>query len=132
MSQNSEPRNKKLGIGIYYTTMIMTIVVMIGALFFIKNEDKEVLSYYRYIVAYYTLGGLLSIGIIIREFLVEICNTKKWIIKIIVVVAAMIAGTLVFIFVKKAAIGMLMMFVGFAVLLYSTVPTVPRNTQEMK
>lgn len=132
MSQNSEPRNRKLGVGIYYTAMIITSIVMIGALLFIKNEDKEVLSYYRYMVAYYTLGGFLSMGVIAREFLAEICNTKKWIIKIVVVVAAMIVGTIVFIFVKKAAIGMLMMFVGFALLLYSTVPTIPRDAQEMK
>ena len=127
MSQNSEPRNKKLGISIYYTTIIISIVVMIAALILIKNDDAEVASYYRYMVAYYTIGGILSLGIIIREFLVEICDTKKWIIKIVILLVAMIIGTIIFIFVKKPAFGMALMFVGFGVLLYSTVPTIPRD-----
>lgn len=130
MSQNSEPRNRKVGVGIYYTTMIISIVVMIGALFLIKAEDEEVASYYRYMVAYYTIGGFLSLGVIIREFFAEICNTKKWIIKIIVLVLAMAIGTVVFILVKKAAYCMILMFVGFAVLLYATVPTVPKDIKK--
>ena len=127
MSQNSEPRNKKLGVGIYYSTIIISIIVMIGALLFIKMEDAEVASYYRYMVAFYTIGGFLSLGVIIREFLVEICDTKKWIIKIVVLLLAMAVGTIVFIFVKKPEMSMAMMFVGFAVLLYATVPTIPRD-----
>ena len=132
MSQRTEPRNKKLGVGIYYTTIIITIIVMIGALVFIKDDDLEKLSFYRYMIAYYTLGGFLSTGIIIREFFAEIYNLKKWIIKIIVVILAMSIGTVVFILVKKPVYGMIMMFLGFAVLLYSTVPTIPRNSQEIK
>ena len=132
MSQRTEPRNKKLGVGIYYTTIIITIIVLIGALVFIKDDDLEKLSFYRYMIAYYTLGGFLSTGIIIREFFAEIYNLKKWIIKIIVVILAMSIGTVVFILVKKPVYGMIMMFLGFAVLLYSTVPTIPRNSQEIK
>ena len=128
MSQNSEPRNKKLGVGIYYTTIIISIVVMVVALILIKNDDAAIASYYRYMVAYYTIGGFLSLGIIIREFLVEICDTKKWIIKIIVLLVAMVIGTIIFIFVKNPAVGMSLMFVGFGILLYATVPTIPRDT----
>ena len=128
MSQNSEPRNKKLGVGIYYTTIIISIVVMVAALILIKNDDAAIASYYRYMVAYYTIGGFLSLGIIIREFLVEICDTKKWIIKIIVLLVAMVIGTIIFIFVKNPAVGMSLMFVGFGILLYATVPTIPRDT----
>lgn len=132
MSQNSEPRNKKLGVGIYYTTIIITIVVMIAALILIKNDDAEKASYYRYMVAFYTLGGFLSLGILIREFFAEVYNTKKMIIKLLIIILAMAAGTLVFVFIKKPAAGMTMMFISFAVLLYSTVPTVPKNTQDIK
>ena len=119
MSQNSEPRNRKVGVGIYYTTMIISIVVMIGALFLIKADDAEVASYYRYMVAYYT-----------REFFAEICDTKKWIIKLIVLILAMAIGTVVFILVKKAVYCMMLMFVGFAILLYATVPTVPKDIKK--
>ena len=132
MSQNSEPRNKKLGIGIYYTTIIITIVVMIAALLIIKNEDPDIASYYRYMVAFYTLGGFLSLGVIVREFFAEIYNTKKMILKLLIVFFAMAAGTLTFIFIKKTYMAMIMMFAGFAVLLYSTVPTVPKNAQDIK
>lgn len=132
MSQRNEPRNRKLGVGLYYTTIIITIIVMIGALVFIKNDDAEVLSYYRYMVAYYTLGGFLSSGLIAREFFVEIYDTKKWIIKIIVVIMAMAIGTVIFIFFKKPVYGLVMMLVGFGVLLYTSVPTIPRNSQEIK
>ena len=132
MSQKSEPRNKKLGIRIYYATIIITIAVMILALILIKNDDAELASYYRYMVAYYTLGGFLSLGIIIREFFAEIYSAKKLLIKFIIVILAMAIGTVVFIFVTKPAVGMAMMFVGFAVLLYSTVPTIPKNSQDIK
>ncbi len=132
MSQRTEPRNKKLGVKIYYATMIITIIVMISALIFIKNDDAEVLSYYRYMVAYYALGGFLSTGLIVREFFVEIYDTRKWIIKIIVVIMAMAIGTVVFIFFKKPVYGLVLMFVGFGVLLYTSVPTIPRNNQEIK
>lgn len=132
MSQNNEPRNKKVGIGIYYTTIIITIIVMIAALILIKAETPEMSSYYRYMVAYYTLGGFLSLGVIVREFFAEVYNTKKMILKIIVVFLAMAIGTIVFIFVKKPEAAMALMFVGFAVLLFSTVPTVQKNTQDIK
>ena len=130
MSQNSEPRNKKVGVAIYYTTIIISIIVMIAALVLIKADDAEVASYYRYMVAYYTIGGFLSLGVIIREFLAEICDTKKWIIKLIVLVLAMAIGTVVFVLVTKPYVGMMMMFVGFAVMLYATVPTVPRDIKK--
>lgn len=132
MSQRTEPRNRKIGVGLYYATIIITIVVMISALIFIKNDDAEVLSYYRYMVAYYTLGGFLSTGLIVREFFVEVYDTKKWILKIIVVIMAMAIGTVVFIFFKKPVYGLVMMLVGFGVLLYTSVPTIPRNNQEIK
>lgn len=132
MSQNSEPRNKKLGVGIYYSTIVITIIVMLGALFFIKVDDAERASYYRYMIAFYTLGGFLSLGVSLREFFVEICNTKKWIIKIIVIILAMAIGTVIFIFIQKPAVCIVLMFIGFAVLLYSTVPTIPREDQKNK
>lgn len=127
MSQNSEPRNRKLGVGIYYTVIIISIVVMIAALLLIKNEDAEVASYYRYMVAFYTIGGFLSLGIIVREFLVEICDTKKLLIKLIIWVLVMAVGTIVFIYVKKPYAGLSLMFFGFGLLLYTTVPTVPKD-----
>lgn len=132
MSQRNEPRNKKVGIGIWYTTIIISIIIMISAIIIIKNDNPEVASYYRYMVAYYTLGGFLSLGIIAREFFAEIYVFKKLIIKLLVVVFAMIAGTIVFIFVTKPAVGMMMMFVSFAVLLYSTVPTNAKNSNDIK
>ena len=132
MSQRTEPRNRKFGVGFYYATMIITVIVMIGALIFIKNDDPEVLSHYRYMVAYYTLGGFLSSGLVVREFFAEVYDTKKWIIKIIVIVLAMAIGTVIFIMFKKAIYGLVLMLVGFGVLLYTSVPTIPRNNQEIK
>ena len=132
MSQNSEPRNRKLGVGIWYATIIIAVVVMLGALFLIKDEDAALVSYYRYLIAYFTIGGLLSLGCIIREWFVEICNTKKWIIKIVVFVIAMAIGAVVFSLTKKPIFGMMMMFLGFGVLLYETVPTIPHNNQDVK
>ena len=132
MSQRTEPRNRKFGVRLYYASIIITIIVMIGALIFIKNDDPEVLSYYRYMVAYYTLGGFLSLGLIVREFFAEVYDTKKWIIKLIVLVIAMAIGTVIFILFKDAKFGLMMMFVGFGVLLYTSVPTIPRNNQEIK
>ena len=132
MSKNNEPRNRKLGVGIYYATIIVSVIVLLGALFFIKNDNAEVLTYYRYMIAYFTIGCFLSLGVLIREWLVEICDTKKWIIKLVVLVIAIAIGIVMFSLIKKPAICMIMMFVGFGVLLFETVPTVPRNSQDIK
>ena len=132
MLQNSEPRNKKLGIGIWYATIIIAVIIMILALFIFREGDSAKISYYRYVVAYFTIGCLLSLGAIIREWFVEICNTKKWIIKIVVLLIAIGVGVVVFLLIDTPIVGMMMMFVGFGVLLYETVPTIPRNNQDIK
>ena len=100
-------KKKKLGIGIYYTAMILTIVIMLLTLVLIKSDDAVYVSRMRYLISFYCFDFLLGGGIIIREFLVEEFLIKKMIIKITATILALVIGTL----------------------LYDMVPTVPKDSK---
>lgn len=124
----SNDDKKKLGIGIYYTAIIITIVVMLLALVIIKSEDLEYVSRMRYIISFYCFTFLLGGGIIVREFLVEEYKLKKMIIKIVVTAVTIIIGSFLFVLIKTASFALIMMFVSMAVLLYDMVPTIPKDS----
>lgn len=124
----SNKDNKKLGIGIYYTAIIITIVVMLLTLVVIKSDDLEYVSRMRYMISFYCFSFLLGGGIIVREFLVEEFIMKKMLLKIVVTAVAIVLGTILFIFIKSASFALVMMFVSMAVLLYDMVPTVPKDS----
>lgn len=124
----SNKDNKKLGIGIYYTAIIITIVVMLLTLVVIKSDDLEYVSRMRYMISFYCFSFLLGGGIIVREFLVEEFIMKKMVLKIVVTAVAIVLGTILFIFIKSASFALVMMFVSMAVLLYDMVPTVPKDS----
>lgn len=130
MSNNE--KNKKIGIGIYYTAIIITVIVMLLALVIIKSEDAEYVSRMRYMISFYCFAFLLGGGIIVREFFVEEYIMKKMIIKIVVTLVVLALGTVLFIFVKSASFALVMMFVSMAVLLYDMVPTVPKDSNMLQ
>lgn len=123
----SKEQKKKLGLGIYYTVLIIAIVVMLASLVIIKSDDSEYVTRMRYIIAFYCFASLISAGVICREFLVEEYILKKMIIKIVVTVLVSLIGTVVFILVKNAQITLLLIFVSMGTLLFNTVPTIPQD-----
>ena len=126
----NKDQKKKLGIGIYYTAMILTILILLLTLVLVKSDDAVYVSRMRYLSAFYCFSFLLGGGLIVREFLVEEeYIMKKMIIKIIVTISVLIVGTILFIAVPTAAIGLVMLFLGMGVLLYDAVPTVPKENK---
>ena len=120
-------KKKKLGIGIYYTAMILTIVIMLLTLVLIKSDDAVYVSRMRYLISFYCFDFLLGGGIIIREFLVEEYLIKKMIIKIVATISSLIIGTIMFFIIPTAQVGLMILLVGMGVLLYDMFPTVPKD-----
>ena len=67
----NKDQKKKLGIGIYYTAMILTVLILLLTLVLVKSEDVVYVSRMRYLSAFYCFSFLLGGGLIVREFLVE-------------------------------------------------------------
>ncbi len=128
----NKEQKRKLGIGIYYTALILTIVIMLAVLVVVKSEDAEYVSRIRYIVAFYCFTVLLGGSAIVREFLVDEFILKKMIIKIIATAVAILIGTVFFIAIPTASVALMMIFLGMGVLLYDAVPTVPKGTEIKK
>ena len=126
----NKDQKKKLGLGIYYTAMILTVLILLLTLVLVKSDDVVYVSRMRYLSAFYCFSFLLGGGLIVREFLVEEeYIMKKMIIKIIATISVLIVGTILFFAVPTAAIGLVMLFLGMGVLLYDAVPTVPKENK---
>lgn len=123
----NKEQKKKLGIGIYYTSMILTIVIFLLTLVLVKSEDAVYVSRMRYIISFYCFSFLLGGSLIVREFLLEEYVMKKMVIKIVITVVAIIIGTVLFFTIPTASVGLVILFLGMGTLLYDAVPTVPKE-----
>ena len=116
---------KALGNLIYKTCLILTTAFLLAILVFYKNEDRAILSYVRYVCCFYSFCGVIPLGLIIREFLLESYLKKKMIIKCVCTGCALILGTVLLLTIKTAQIGLMSMFLGAGILMFVAVPTVP-------
>lgn len=123
VKNNNEPRKATIGKRVYYASLILTCVVLLLALFLIKTEDANLLTYYRYFVGFIAFSFLIPSGAIVREFCVEEYILKKMIIKIIVGVVIVAGGTISLILIKTVSFALIIMFLGIAYLLYAITPT---------
>ena len=123
---------KKLANGIYYASIIITIVAMIVVLFVVRGESytDETISLVRYFVGYFCFATILSVGIALRELIIGNYNKKKMIIKFIVLGVAFILGVVSTIFIRNVKIGLGLLFVSLFVLSYSIIPTMKNNNNE--
>lgn len=129
MSKNNpnEPRKVTIGKRLYYASLIITCVVLLLATILIKGEDANIVTFYRYMVAFYAFSFIIPTGAIIREFCVEEYNFKKMMIKIIVGIIVIIGASIAFIFVKIASVALALMFLSMAYLLYAITPTIKKS-----
>ena len=118
-----------LGKGIYYASVIITIVslILVMILFTSKNYTDEEISVIRYIAAYFSFGVVLSLGVAFRELFCLEFNKTKMIIKFIVILLTAIGGVFIVIFLKSAKVGLFILFISIGVLLYSIIPTIKNN-----
>ena len=97
MSKNNpkEPRKVKIGQRIYYASLIITCVVLLLTTILIKGEDANIVTFYRYVIAFYAFAFIIPAGAITREFCVEEYNFKQMMIKIIVGILVIIGASVV-------------------------------------
>lgn len=122
---------KQIGKTAYYISLGISVALLIGVLLFIKDDDLEKLTIYRYITAYFCFGCIIPTGIIIREMLVEEYIMKKMIIKIVLTAMISITGVIgVIFFVKTDAIALVMFLVSLLAMVYIMVPTIQKNNKQ--
>lgn len=119
----------KLGRGIYYASIIITIIALILILVLFKTDTytAEVVSVIRYIAAYFAFGVVLATGVTCRELFSLTFDKKKIIIKFIVIGITLVLGVIGALFIRSAKVGLVFMFIGIFVLSYTIIPTV-KNT----
>ena len=118
----------KLGRGIYYASIIITILVLIFILVFFTTKSgdytPEEISVIRYIAAYFSFGVILALGVTFRELFALTYNKTRIIIKFIVIGVTLAGGVVGAIFIRSAKVGLVFMFIGIFVLSYAIIPTV--------
>lgn len=123
---------KKIGIVFYYTSLILAIALLLSVLIFMKNDDAEILSIYRYMACYFSFSVIIPVGLIVREFLLEEYVMKKMTLKIVIVVVFLIGGVFASIFIKVASVALVLFLASLLALLFIMVPSVPKNHSEGK
>lgn len=112
---------------VYYTGLIVAIVVMACAIFITSDgseEDNIRVSNLRYMIAFYSFLGIISPCVLVREFLLGKYDIKRYRLKIVIVAVSLVVGTLLWIL---APIPALISFVFMASLLAFIFVLTPSN-----
>lgn len=119
----------KLGRGIYYASVIVTIIalILVMVLFTSSNYTDEAISVIRYIAAYFSFGVVLSLGVTFRELFCLEFNKGRMIIKFVVIFLTLVGGIFMIFFLKSAKVGLFILFISIGVLLFSIIPTVKNS-----
>ena len=119
--------NPKLGKGLYYASIIITIIALIAVMVIFRKDiyEEEFVYSARYLGAYFSFAVVLSLGVTLRELFVLEFNKKKIIIKMVIIGISLIVGILLLIFnLVNAKSGLVILFVSIFVLAYCLIPTI--------
>ena len=117
-------KKQELGKKIYNICLVLTTVILVCALFIVKDEDADKLSCIRYSICFYSFVVLLGGGSIIREFLSGEYIKKKMIIKCAILTSALIIGTILIVLFTNPSICLATFFLGLGSYMFTAVPTV--------
>lgn len=110
----------KLGKSIY-TISLISVTIILLILLFIKVDNKEII---QRMGCFYCFSGILSISMIIREFLIGKYIKKKMIIKIVITSVTLVLGTTLILIFPRADVALGLLFLGIGITLFVLVPSV--------
>ena len=123
-------KKQNFGKYFYYASMIISIVLLVLAVFFINVkdiEDEELLItkyIYRYIIIIAVLFLIIPTGAFVREITSGVYNKKLLLIKILLAYLGGVGSILAIWFLRNLIVAKTLSFVGALVLVFSASPTV--------
>ena len=119
-------KKEKIGRVVYYTALIVAIIVMLSALF-IRSDGSESenirVSNLRYMIAFYSFLGIISPSILVYEYCKGKYDLKIYKLKIVALSAALIIGTVIYILVDLPAVISTMFLVSILVFIFVLSPS---------